>query len=62
MRKIIEYKIVQGSTVEIMNKIVTDEISNGWELYGFPFIDTLKFNGYSQAMVKYEEETIKQVL
>ena len=66
MRKIIEYTIVTFSRkicdanacVDFFKTEVNSLIRQGWELYG----DSVTAGGktylmYSQAMVKYEEET-----
>ena len=53
MRKIEDYKIVEGTTIDILSAAVNREIKEGWQPFKIPFQDS---RHYYQAMVKYEEK------
>lgn len=59
MKKIIEYNIVDGHTIEILSAAVNREILNGWQ----PF-KKVSYDGhdYYQAMVKYKNDKDKEQL
>lgn len=54
MRKILEYHVVSAHMRQFEDR-VNFEISNDWQPFGNPFIDSSD-GFYCQAMVKYEEE------
>lgn len=61
-KKIVEYHVIIGDTVDILSAKVNRHIVGGWELYGNAF---LKDNMFCQPMVRYEivdEETKKEIL
>lgn len=53
MRKITAYKTINVSSLgaDYFDKVVTDNLKEGWELYGNPSFNS---RGFFQAMVKYE--------
>ena len=59
MKKIEDYKIVEGSTIDILSAAVNREIKEGWQPFKIPFQDSRNF---FQAMVKYEEESFPPIM
>lgn len=53
MKKVIDYTIHDYQTLEDLEGCVRDHISDGWSLFGIPFVGP--DGKYCQAMVKYEE-------
>ena len=66
-KKILEYCLVSERVRSELEQEVKDKISDGWQPYGFPFIDAWReyknesdaeknnnYGNYCQAMVRYE--------
>ena len=54
-RKIIDYKVLLNDSASELSQQVKDNIKDGWQPFGAPFISDVLFT--HQAMVKYEEAT-----
>ncbi|HEY5770878.1 MAG TPA: DUF1737 domain-containing protein [Terrimicrobium sp.] len=51
MQKVSDYKIITSGSADEVQKSVTTDLKNGYELYGPPFAGN---NWIGQAIVKYE--------
>lgn len=51
--KIVDYFIETGVSAGDLSEKVREDIADGWQPYGEPFID-IRREGYCQALMKYE--------
>ena len=61
--KVNSYKILTGDSTSELTRIVLDHLGTGWQPYGsMQVIDDNTRYSYFQAMVKYKENVIEDIL